>query len=120
MKVTFSFSLISFTCPFPSHDHVVPPLTRSLRPVVMGGAKEMAAAFSMQGNSLPKGKGKGKTKGDNVPPPPRPASRNKQKKPVGITKQVQQKISVASAKLTELKVMVNKVNQSPSLLVFAK
>ena len=77
----------------------------------------MSAAFSMP-NSLQKGTGKGPNGNNNgaPAPPPRPKT-PKPKKLIGITKQVQQKISIASAKLTDLKVMINKVNQSPLLLV---
>ena len=70
-------------------------------------------------NGLFKGLQSGMVSGGGPEPTPRPPTRPREakpKKPVGLTKQISQKISLTSSKLTELKVICNKVNMAPLYL----
>lgn len=87
----------------------IPPL----RPVVMGGARDAFASVAALGmgaaaGGVPPGPGTG----NQNPPPKAP----KEKKVAGFKKQTQQKIAALSGKLTDLKVLRNKVENSPLLI----
>jgi hypothetical protein len=88
--------------------------------VILAGAKEsglFGGGDESQNLQTPgvgnKGAGKGKPGASTTLKPQKP------KKVAGMKKQVQSKISVISTKLTDLKVLRNKVDNSPLSLGFA-
>ena len=81
---------------------------------MLGGAKEaFASAANLGAGPATSGTGGGGGGGGIPPPNTSVPKAPKEKKVASLKKQVQQKISFISAKLTDLKVLRNKVENSP-------
>jgi hypothetical protein len=88
---------------------------------MLGGARDMQSAMDATflpggapSTSAPGKGGKGKGGVPGMPPPP---PQKKEKRVAGMKKQTQSKIHFISGKLTDLKVLRNKVENAPLSLV---